>query len=98
MADPQASLEKIKVKALAVLLKHNVKKAAIFGSVALGLQKKDSDIDILVELGSEASLFDLGGLKMDLEEALGKKVDLVEYVCLHPLLKEEILKQQIPVI
>ncbi len=81
-----------------ILKRNGVTKAAVFGSYARGEQKKRSDIDLLVELPEKMTLFGMGGLKVDLEEKIGKKVDLVEYSCIHPLLKEDILKEQMPII
>jgi len=60
--------------------------------------KEDSDIDILVELPKEKSLLDFVALKLELEETLGRKVDLVEYSTIHPLLKERVLREQVPVL
>lgn len=88
------TMESIKKKILPILKRQNVLKAAIFGSVARGEMKKRSDIDILVKLSKNKSLLDLAGLKIELEEKLGKKVDLVEYSILPPLAKNRILKEQ----
>jgi hypothetical protein len=88
---------KNRAKLDAIFKEYGVKKAAVFGSYARGEQKKKSDIDLLVEMEDGRTLFDLGGLKMDLEDLLGKKVDLVEYEALHPLLKEGILEDQVSV-
>lgn len=88
----------IKKQALPILKSQGVLKAAIFGSFARGDNKKNSDVDFLVKMKKTASLFDLGGLQMDLQEKLGKKVDIVEYCCIHPLLKKQILKEQIKVL
>jgi len=44
------------------------------------------------------TLFDLGGLKVDLEDFLGKQVDLVEYSTIHPLVKDKVLSEQVQVI
>jgi len=71
-----------------------VKKAALFGSQARGDAKKNSDVDLLVDVPESFSLFDLGGLKIDLEQALKKKVDLLTYDSIHPLLKNIILGEQ----
>jgi len=60
--------------------------------------KEDSDIDILVELPKEKSLLDFVALKLELEETLGRKVDLVEYSTIHPLLKERVFREQVPVL
>ncbi|MCK4810089.1 MAG: nucleotidyltransferase family protein [Candidatus Omnitrophica bacterium] len=77
-----------------ILKKHNVKKAALFGSVVRNEITKESDIDLLIEFGEKKSLLDLVGLKLELQELLGRKVDIVTYASLHPLLKEKILEEQ----
>lgn len=87
-------LEEIKVKIIPVLRRYDVKKAAIFGSYAKGEEKEDSDIDILVEFKGEKSLLDLAGLKIELEETLKRKTDVLTYNSLHPLLKDKILQEQ----
>lgn len=72
-----------------------MKTAAVFGSVARKKTKKGSDVDILIKFRkSGKSLFDLSGLKIELEEELNKKVDVLTYDSLHPLLKDIILKEQ----
>jgi hypothetical protein len=87
-------LEEIKVKIIPVLRRYDVRKAAIFGSFVKGEQRKDSDIDILIEFKGEKSLLDLAGLKIELEETLQRKVDVLTYNSLHPLLKDKILQEQ----
>jgi predicted nucleotidyltransferase len=77
-----------------ILSSYGVKKAAVFGSYARGSQTSKSDIDILVELGKAISLLDFVGLKLDLEEKLGKKVDLVQYKTIKPSLKKYILADE----
>jgi len=59
-----------------------------------GEQKEGSDIDILIEFKGNKSLLDLAGLKIELEETLHRKVDVLTYNSLHPLLKDRILKEQ----
>jgi len=90
------SVSNIKKKITSILRRHNVKRAAVFGSFARGENKKGSDVDILIEFEKDVrkSLFDLARLKLDLEEILGKKVDVVEYSTIHPLLKDRILEEQ----
>ena len=68
--------------------------ASVFGSLARGEIQEDSDIDLLVRFKGEKSLLDLAGLKIDLEELLGEKVDVLTYDSLHPLLKDRILGEQ----
>lgn len=91
-------IEEIRIKILPVLQCYDVVRAAIFGSFARGEMKEGSDIDILVEFKGEKSLLDLAGLKIELEERLGKKVDVLTYNSLHPLLKERILNEQVVIL
>ena len=86
--------DEIKDIVIRVLEKHGVKRAGFFGSVVRGEVTEDSDIDVLVEIDSDISLLDFVGLKLEIEEALGRKVDLVEYDTIKPLLRERILKEQ----
>jgi len=78
-----------------ILSSYGVKKAAVFGSYARNTQTDESDIDILVELGKKMSLLDFVGLKLELEDKLNKKVDLVQYKTLKPSIKDFILKDQL---
>ena len=94
----EARIEEIKRKILPTLRRHGVKKAGIFGSVVRGEAREDSDIDILVEIESDISLLDFVGLKLEIEEALGRKIDLVEYNTIKPLLKERILSEQVAIL
>lgn len=87
-------LEGLKKKIIPVLERYEVNRAAVFGSFVRGEQKEESDIDILVEFKGEKSLLDLAGLKIELEETLHRKVDVLTYNSLHPLLKDRILKEQ----
>ena len=77
---------------LEVARRHGAKNLRFFGSFARGEAGPDSDVDILVDMEPDRSLFDLGELKTDLEALLDKKVDVVTYNSLHPLLRERILK------
>jgi len=87
-------LEGLKNKIIPILERYEVKKAAVFGSFVRGEQKKESDIDILIEFKGKKSLLDLAGLKIELEETLHRKVDVLTYNSLHPLLKDKILREQ----
>ena len=87
-------LEEIKEKITPLLRSYGVKRAAFFGSFVRGEERKDSDIDILVEFEGEKSLLDLAGLKIELEELLERKVDVLTYDSNHPLLKDKILEEQ----
>lgn len=78
-----------------VLRRNHVKKAGLFGSYARGEAKRKSDVDIIVEM--KGSLLDLAGLKIELEETLKKKVDILTYKSIHPLLRRRILNEEVPI-
>ena len=91
-------IEEIKRKILPILQRYGVKRIGLFGSCVRGGMREDSDIDILVEIEKDISLLDFIGIKLEIEETLGRKVDLVEYCTIKPLLRERILKEQVVVI
>lgn len=84
----------IQAQATPILAKFSVNKAALFGSTARGEANADSDVDLLVRFGETISLFDLIDLKLQLEDAFGKKVDLVQYDKIKPSLRSFILKDE----
>lgn len=90
-------LNKIKNKIRKILRKNGVVKAGIFGSYARGEQKKNSDIDILIQPPKGIG-FGFVGIQFELEDELKKKVDLLSYRAIHPLLKERILKEEVKII
>lgn len=93
------AIEKIKPIIVRILKKNNVTEAGIFGSYSRGEQKKNSDIDIVVNIRDKnMSLLGFIGLKLKLEDSLGKKVDLVEYSALKPLIKSRILNEEVKII
>ena len=92
------SIQEIKEKITPILQRYGIKKAAIFGSLAKGEVKPDSDVDILVEIKSDMSLLDFIGIKIELEEALKMKVDLVEYDTIKPFIREKILSEQVAIL
>lgn len=96
---PNKEIEKIKSKIVEVLRKNKVVRAGVFGSYSRGEQKKDSDIDIAVEINDNTmSLIGFIRLIRLLEELLKRKVDLVEYSAIKPRIKERILKEEIRII
>lgn len=90
----EAEIKKIKEKIYSILRRYDVSRAAIFGSLVKGENRKNSDIDILVEFKGSKSLLDLAGLRIELEERLKRKADVLTYNSLHPLIKERILREQ----
>lgn len=80
-----------------ILWKYPIKSASIFGSYARQEAHTESDIDILMEFSSTISLLQFVNIQLELEDLLGKKVDLVELSTLKPQLKANILKEQIAI-
>lgn len=77
------------------LVQHHVRTLSIFGSVARDEAGPDSDVDVLVEFDKPVGLFAFIGLKMYLEEILGRKVDLATPDALHRRLRDRILAEAI---
>ena len=91
-------LDDIKQKVTPVLQQAGVIRSSIFGSYVRGDKNEDSDIDILVELPKGRSLLDLVRLQRELCNVLVKKVDLLTYNSISPLLKDYILKDQVQIL
>ena len=73
--------------------KYEVRVLRVFGSVARGEDSEESDLDLLVEFAGEKSLFDLIGLQLDLEERLGRKVDLATPSSISPYIREQVFQE-----
>ena len=91
------SREKIIAQIEPILKKHKIKKAALFGSFARMDTNEQSDVDILVELPSGSTLLDLVGLRLELQNTLGRKVDVVTYNSINPYRKKHILQDVVPI-
>ncbi len=75
---------------------HGASNVRVFGSVARGEADGASDIDLLVDMGPDRSLLDLGGLLMDLEQLFGRRVDVVTERGLRPRIRERVLEETVP--
>ncbi len=100
MSKPAFKIEEL-VKAkreeiLQIAARHGAKRVRIFGSVARNEAKPDSDVDFLVDMEPGRSLFDLGGLLMDLQDLLGRKVDVVTEKGLHRYIRQQVLREAVP--
>lgn len=93
------TITSIKRRSLPILRRHAVKRAAVFGSFARGDAKSGSDIDFLIEYKAKnKSLFDLVDLKFELENILGRKVDIITYGSIYWRLRERILAEQVVIL
>jgi hypothetical protein len=77
--------------------RHGAHSVRVFGSFARGDARPDSDLDLLVEAGPETTPWFPGGIVADLEEALGRRVDVVTLNGLSPELRDRVLKESVPV-
>jgi len=85
-------------RVLPILRRHGVSKAGVFGSFARGEMGDQSDLDLLVQIDRDIGLFEFLRIKLEVEETLGRKVDLVEYDAVKPMLRDRILKEQVPIL
>ncbi len=81
---------------LRITADHGARKTRIFGSVVRGEDTPESDIDFLVEFEPERSLIDHVALIQDLEDLLGRRVDVVTDSGLHWYIKERIQREAVP--
>jgi hypothetical protein len=81
---------------LRLAARHGALNLRVFGSVARGEARPESDVDFLVEAGPNRTFFFPGGLIADLEDLLGRKVDVVTEKGLHWYIRERVLKEALP--
>ena len=81
---------------LRIAAEHGARNLRVFGSVGRGDAGPESDLDILVDLEDGCSLFDMGGLLMDLQDLLGCKVDVVTERGLRDRIRARVLREAVP--
>ncbi|MGQ0722270.1 MAG: nucleotidyltransferase family protein [Candidatus Eiseniibacteriota bacterium] len=81
---------------LALAERRGARNVRLFGSAARGGARDDSDVDLLIDLEPGRTAFDLGGLLLDLEDLLGRRVDLVTEQGLHWYIRERVLREAQP--
>lgn len=74
-----AELRAVRDQIVAIVQRHHGRNVRVFGSVARGDAQPDSDVDLLVDVPDDVSLFDVGGMYYDLGELLGRDVDVVYF-------------------
>ena len=80
---------------LGIAERHGAHDVRVFGSVARGDAGPESDIDLLVRLEGGRTLLDLGGLLSDLQELLGRRVDVVSEAGLREPARDRILREAV---
>jgi uncharacterized protein len=81
---------------LRIAAQHGAYNVRVFGSAARGEASPDSDVDLLVEVGPVHSSWFPAGLVVDLENLLGRKVDVVTKEALHWYIRDRVLKEAMP--
>ena len=89
-------LKKNRQKILDLAKKRGGSNVRLFGSVVRGEDAGESDIDFLVTFSAGTTLFDRGGLIVDLREFLGCDVDVVSDKAVHPLIRNKVFRSAIP--
>lgn len=83
---------------IAILRRRGVALAGVFGSFARGEQRPDSDLDLLVEFEGRSSLLDMAGLKLDLQDLLGRRVDIVTPDGLSPYIRDNAMRDLVVIL
>lgn len=81
---------------LRVAALHGARHVRVFGSVARGEADERSDVDFLVDMERGRSLLDLGGLLMELQNLLGRPVDVVTEKGLRERIRSRVLREAVP--
>jgi len=79
-----------------IAARHGAYNIRIFGSVVRGEAGPDSDIDFLIDVGPTSSSWFPGGLILDLQEVLGRPVEVVTEKALNPYIREHVLREAVP--
>lgn len=89
-------IETHRAELLALASRRGVTAVRVFGSMSRGDDTDSSDVDLLVTLASGTSALALGGLLLDAQELLGRRVDIVTEASLHPAIRERVLADAVP--
>ncbi len=89
-------LEEFRAEIMAIARRHGVASIRVFGSIARGEAGPDSDVDLLVTISGQTSPWFPGGLVADLEDLIGRSVQVVTEQGLHDLLREQVMSEAVP--
>lgn len=89
-------LQEKREEILAIAEKHGAYNVRVFGSVARGDAREDSDVDFLVDVGQNRSAWFPVELKLDLQDLLKREVDIATEKTLHDLIRDRVLKEAVP--
>jgi len=99
MKEQMVTLETLRREKKAEILRlaemHGCHNVRVFGSVATGENRPESDVDFLVDVESGRTIFDLAGFLGDVRELLGIEVDVVESRSIHPYIRDRVLAEAV---
>ncbi len=87
------TLRRLRDEIVALATQHGARNIRVFGSVARGDNRADSDVDFLVDVEPGRTLLDIIALEQDLQELIGQRVDVLTDGGLSPYLQQQILSE-----
>lgn len=96
LADPAQLIRVKRDEILQIAAKHGARNIRVFGSVARGEARAESDVDFLIDAGPVTSSWFPAGLIVDLQDLLGRPVEVVTEKGLNPLIRDQVLEEAIP--
>ena len=89
-------IENNRAEILALAERHGIRDVRVFGSMVRGEADDTSDVDLLVSLPRDKTGLALGGLLMDVQDLLQRRVDVITEGGLHPALRDRVLREALP--
>jgi len=96
LLDPAQLIRAKRDEILRIADKHGARNVRVFGSVARGEARPESDVDFLIDAGPVTSSWFPAGLVVDLQDLLGRPVEVVTENGLNPLIRERVLEEAVP--
>ena len=93
--DPSKMLQDKRDEILRIAAAHGAQNVRVFGSVSCGEAGAKSDVDLLVKLEPGRSLLDLIAIKQELEDLLGREVDVLTEDAVSAYIREQVLKEAV---
>lgn len=96
LLDPAQLIRAKRDEILRIAAKHGARNIRVFGSVARGEARAESDVDFLIDAGPVTSSWFPAGLIVDLQDLLGRPVEVVTEKGLNPLIRDRVLEEAVP--
>jgi uncharacterized protein len=89
------SIDRNRKRILEIAGRHHIRRVRLFGSMSRGTATENSDVDLIADLEEEGTLFDLGAFLLDLQDLLGREVQVLTEGALHPDMKARALREAV---